>query len=549
MKAIKSKLTDRNVGSIWALVLWLCLLGSIFNCGDSQNAGEPESSGLLIEYDRSLVGKPVQEMLEQEMAGIRDLRGESEDTAALAARWQKLGMIFHAYQLRNQATKAYEQAIALQPENWELYYLQGLVLVDLVASRKAAETMEKALELKPDNALITFRLARLARNQGNLERSEALFKRAVEADPQLAVAFVGLAEIQLERGEVQSALSSLEKADELQPDVSRTQYLLAQAYRDLGDDEKAEASLAKSESSKKSLRFRDPLQDRVDAYAQIGANLIEEGDMAMRVGNVGVALDAYQQAVAYNPRDFVAIAKMGNALMRNGNYEGALEAYRNASAINPGNALLQYNIGSTLMEAGQFEQAVAFFEKALQLEPKLAEAAMRLGDSSRLRGDWQAALDFYDKALGIEPDYASAKMGRAVCLLALERRVEAKNYLLATWKESFENPVVGRVLSRVLVSSPEPEARDAEQAMQIVNILEEKAPGTYLLETKAMAHAELGEFKKALETLKIAMGTAQMRGDSAVLESLAAQFKAYEQGQTWRQPYLPAHPLFHQPTY
>lgn len=523
-----------------------CLLFPFFQCGDQQKA--PGNDGALIAYDKSLVGEPVQDLIGKAMVSIQSktANGQPEE---IAAGWQKLGMIFQAYQLRNEASQAYEQAMALAPGNWEPAYLLGLVSLEMVAPKQAAEALGKALDLNPGHALTAFRLGNLARNQGDLGQSEKLFQQAIDADPELAVALVGLAEIQLERHQPEKALEKLTRAAQLQPEASRTQYLLSQAYRDLGQREKAQAALAKSESSKKALTFRDSLQDGVDAYAEIGRNFVEEGDMAMRIGKVGVALDAYQLAAAYNPNDFVAIAKMGNAQLRNGDLNAAIESYKKASGINPGNALLQFNIGSAFMEAGRFEQASGFFEKALLLEPMLAEAAMRLADSFRLRGDWNAALAQYDRALDIDPAYASAKMGRAICLLALDRRAEAKTFLVETWQESHDNPVIGRVLTRVLVSSPEPAVRDGNLAMGIIEILEEKAPGNYLLESKAMAYAELGDFGKALETVRIAMGSAQIRGDATAMQKLSTQAQAYQNKQAWHHPYPQDHPVFHQPSY
>lgn len=540
-----NSLVKRNI------YIWLWALGLALGCSQNQKPSQNQQAAINdpLAYEQQLVGKPIQDLIAEQITLIETKQNQQASKADIAALWQKLGTIFHAYELRNQAIAAYQKGLALTPDSLELNYLMAQVYQDQVIPEQATAFFKKSTSINPQHASSYFFLGELARSGGDLEGALDYYRKAIDVDQNLAVAFLAKGQVAFELGQLQEAKQAIETVLSLQPDIKRAYYQLAQIQKGLGNEDAATAALKKHESVEKVVVFYDDIRDTVDAYRRIGRNWIRRGDEALKAGQIGAALDAYRQAEGYEPRDFVAMARLGNAYLQNGEPQKARDNYQRAFEINPGNAMLQFNLGSSWMEEKAYEQGQHHFEKALELDSKLVDARMRLADSFRLRGMWSDALTQYQQCSADAPEFLSAAFGQAVSLLALERRLEAKNILENVWLKSDQNPVIGRILARMLASSPEFGVRDGAKALEILAIIRKKGPGPDFLETKAMALAETRAFEEAISTLGGAFQTATKKGDEETLKRLREQVSHYRAQKPWHKALSKDHPLFSQQTY
>ena len=501
-----------------------------------------------ITYDPTLVGEPVRDQIESGKTAVLEASKIPENTQSLAQQWRELGMLLHAYQLRLAALRAYRAAQKYAPDDAELTYLEGLIQLDLSAPDEAVLAFEKTLKLSPANILAKYQLAELAKNQGRLEEALAFYEAVVKGNDQFTAAYLGMGEVSMQLEQMDKAEGALKQALEIQPRIGRAYFLLAQIYREAGELEKAEQALEEQNQESSRVYVRDPLNEQVRALGRQGEQWMQRGDRALRAGEIGEALDAYMQAVAFSPRDFNAIAKLGNAHLQNGEAAKARELYQQALDINPSNALLLFNLGSSWMEVGNFSEAQNYFEKALKLED-LNEVRMRLADCHRLQGQWSKAQAQYAALLAKRASFLPAMLGMAVCMLAQDDQIAARDHLLEAWEKSEQNPVIGRVLVRVLAGYPQKEVRDGRLALDILSKIEAEVPVSEFLELKAMALAESGRFGEAKTILQEAGALAQKKGDQIALARYQAQMQAYHRDQPLHQALPIEHPLFRQSTY
>ena len=73
-----------------------------------------------------------------------------------------------------------------------------------------------------------------------------------------------------------------------------------------------------------------------------------EGDELRKQQRYSQALQAYEEALRMDPRNFYAWNGKGTTLYNQGNYKKALEAYSRATEIDPSNAIVWVSAGLVL---------------------------------------------------------------------------------------------------------------------------------------------------------------------------------------------------------
>lgn len=114
------------------------------------------------------------------------------------------------------------------------------------------------------------------------------------------------------------------------------------------------------------------------------------------------AADAYERALALDPKDAATWRRYGTALLHTHHPKKALNAYRHALVIEPTNVQAQ---------SGKREAIVQIWH--------------RRGDILRKLKQFAKAIDAYDHVLALEPTIWSAWYSKGLCLRALHRDIEA----------------------------------------------------------------------------------------------------------------------------
>jgi tetratricopeptide (TPR) repeat protein len=108
--------------------------------------------------------------------------------------------------------------------------------------------------------------------------------------------------------------------------------------------------------------------------------------------SVTQACDAYEEALALDPRHADAHLNLGRLLHEQGKLPAAEARYRKARELEPGNALAAYNLGVVLEDLGWLEEAEAAYRQALEVDPDLARAHFNLAGLCERAGDVAGAV-------------------------------------------------------------------------------------------------------------------------------------------------------------
>ncbi len=93
----------------------------------------------------------------------------------------------------------------------------------------------------------------------------------------------------------------------------------------------------------------------------------------------------------------------GPALARLCKYEDAIFNYDQTLASNPKNIIALTNKGAALASLGRYQEAISNYDKALEIDPQNVNALNNKGNALASLSRYQEAISNYDKALEIDP--------------------------------------------------------------------------------------------------------------------------------------------------
>src|SRR5258707_14022664 len=101
------------------------------------------------------------------------------------------------------------------------------------------------------------------------------------------------------------------------------------------------------------------LDERSDPQA-----LVQAAELHLREGRVDAAEAGNREAIALDPRHYVAHNNLGNILRHTGRRPEALTHFARAFEINPTDSVVAHNLAMVLAEQFRFSEAVPFHRAA-----------------------------------------------------------------------------------------------------------------------------------------------------------------------------------------
>ncbi|WP_299405450.1 tetratricopeptide repeat protein [Acaryochloris sp. IP29b_bin.148] len=234
--------------------------------------------------------------------------------------WYRRGQLLLDDQQYEAAEAALHRTIQLQPQNADAWHLRGITLLWMEQYEHAIAAFDETLHLQSDQSLAWVHRGRAKRGLQRYEDEIADYNQALAIDPDNANILCdrGLAHYHLQQ--YTAALDDYDRAAYLDPSAWQAWYLKGLALMPLHQYERA-------------LRcYNHALDLRADAAP-------------------------------------TWIAK-GSALLQLEDYEGATVSYDQALSLEPENATAVYNKACTYSLQGQLSAALATLEQALQLDPR-----------------------------------------------------------------------------------------------------------------------------------------------------------------------------------
>jgi len=136
------------------------------------------------------------------------------------------------------------------------------------------------------------------------------------------------------------------------------------------------------------------------------------------------ALACYEKALAINPRYKQAWYNKGYTFHGINRLEEAVTAYEKAIEMDRGDEVLWNNLGNALYNLGRYEQSIPYFERALEVNPRYEIAWNNIGNALNKMGRHEPSLKYHDKSLEIKPDFDYALYAKGHALDSLGRHEE-----------------------------------------------------------------------------------------------------------------------------
>ncbi len=253
------------------------------------------------------------------------------------------------------------------------------------ADKRASEAVAK----DPGNASLIYVQARVAEVLGKGDEAGKLYDKALAKAPDLAEALIAKGELALARGEkgkAQAALDQVLKTTEAHRSASD--------YEGIGDLSLSLGDAARAKESFASALRLDP--EDPQAHAGLGRALAA-------LGNLKGGRDELEQALRQTDSDASMHYQYGSLLRRIGESDNALAALQKAVALDSKDARYHARLGALLVERREFEKAEEQLKLAVLADDNLAEGWYFLARARAGLKRLAEAVDTMKRAVEIEP--------------------------------------------------------------------------------------------------------------------------------------------------
>ncbi len=472
-------------------------------------------------------------------------RGSAEERAGAYGR---LGLLLMAAEYLEAAEPSLLNAARLAPHEFRWTYYLAHLYRQRGDLEQAAEYFERALDRRPNDfpALVWLISTRL--NLGQPEAVQPWLERARTLRPGSAVVRFQEGRTAVANQDHAAAVEHLTAVLRLDPNASIVHYPLAMAHRALGHREAAEYHLGHARGDGDGggeLGLNDPLMADLSDLLSTPQAHRERALEAAANGDRKEAVRQFRMAVELDPADPLLRLSLALAHDRAGNARAAVPELETALRLDPDLMQAHYVLGTLLERDGRDTQAIDRFTTTVALDPQSAEAQLRLANALRRTGRIEASLAPYRQVLAIDSGVDEARFGEAMALARLGRHAEARDRLEAALRRTPGHPQFATALARLLAASPDAQVRDGRRAFEIAEAVVADHKTTDVAETMAMALAELGEFRGAIEWQRLAVDVANDAGRPDLAARMSDNLARYRRGDPCRTPWRDDAPEHH----
>jgi tetratricopeptide (TPR) repeat protein len=461
--------------------------------------------------------------LDAALADPTTFRGRLADEMGL------MGMLYHIYEQSEAAAACYRNAELLDPREFRWSYFLGRVHADRGRAGEAIREYERTLSANPGFVPALYWLAEIHRNRGDSARARAILEKARKADPTSAAIHFALGQIALSEGDYDRALERLEAAFEIRPKAPSLHYALGMAYRGLGDHQKSQEHFDRS--SPGTLLPDDPVYFELMTLARGRGASHTRAAYAMNYGRYEYAAVEFQRIADEHPDDPWAWVNIGLARLALGEDDAATTALEQAVKIDPNHLQANLHLGTIYSRDGRHPEAIERLETVLRNDPGELEASFQLADVLIEVGRYEDAVGELEKVVRGNPGKAAAHVQLGMALSWSGRHEEALRTLERAHSAIPDDTRIGSALARVLATLPDDQLRDGGRAIELVeSIAPDGRMNLAHVQTLAMGHAALGEFKKAIQWQERAIEAARQGNRRPLLGVLEHNLELYRAG-------------------
>jgi Tfp pilus assembly protein PilF len=312
------------------------------------------------------------------------------------------------------AAKEFAAVLATDPKNLDAQANLGVLLYFKKDYAGAEPHLRSAVEQKPDLTKIRALLGMCERRLGKMDDARKDLEVVVGQldDPSIRTE-VGLELIEMDTAsrDLPHAASVVELLRQKSPADPRVLYAAYRIYTDLAGEALLGLSLAAPDSGQ--------------MYQAIAHELVQQRDM-------NGAITDFRKAIAANPNLPGIHYELGEALHASDDLNLRVEAeeqYKLAVAANPSDEKAIARLGDVAFDKGDLDGAAASYKKALTLVPSDADALIGLARVYTEKNDLQAAAPLLERVVNADVSNVQAHYRLSVVYRRLKRPDDAKHEL------------------------------------------------------------------------------------------------------------------------
>ena len=328
-----------------------------------------------------------------------------------------LGNAFEALGRREDARKAFEDALQLDPEAPAALHGLARVLSAEGAHAEAIPLLEKAVEIAPSAGAVYYALGIALRDSGKDQPSRqalAMAERYQRAQP--PVDDPVLREVQALRRDPNWLLNEGRRL-ESQGDIQRAAALYQEAIDQQPDFVPALSNLVAA------LGYLGRYHDAEKHYRhalEIAPNLEELhynwGIVEAERGNLEAAAQSFRTALELNPDSADTHFNLGSMLAQLGLEADAVREMQRTLELDPYHRLALFQLAGRSVQAGRLNEGIAMLERALDapVDARTAGVLYALADAHARAGDMERAVLHARQALELARELGDAEMAAAI---------------------------------------------------------------------------------------------------------------------------------------
>lgn len=288
------------------------------------------------------------------------------------------------------------------PRKANALYKMGAVYMRLGSDKYALarDAFEQAIRVQPDNIPARLKLAEMEpETPEGYEKGMETFERALKVKPNYAPVYLSMAVFQSSRGKVTQAITSYSNAIKFNPELLETRHKLGVLLL----------------SERRWSEARDQFGLAVKKDPDNASSRFYLGRAAFGQKDYKGALEEFRKAVSLRGGDYPeAYMNMGRAHSAMGDMPMAIQAYQDALKLRPDYHEAWYNMGLVYLRQKKMDDAIKSFKTAVEHSPSFLNAWFNLGVAYARAGEEASSIKAYKRALLINPDHKQAMLNLAV---------------------------------------------------------------------------------------------------------------------------------------